>query len=612
MPESIRITKDLILPLSLFTDAMAVFGRRGSGKTNTAAVLVEHALDAGVQVVILDPKDEWYGLRSSRSGKQAAYRIPVLGGHSPDALPLGEHDGAALADLLVTERLPAVICTQTLPSTAAEKRFARDFCTQLLKRKAEPKYRSPLLMVFEEARRFAPQRVDKDETKLLKAVVEIIRLGRTYGFGALLIDQRPASVHKDVMQLELLVCHQITTPHDRKALKEWVQANDAEDREQEFLGSLASLAKGEAWFWAPAYEDLFQRVSVPLRKTFDASVTPGVGQDVTPQRLASFDQTAFAKQLAATIEQQKADDPAELKRQIASLKKELVLQRAKSETPVVDEGAVATAVGKAIVRRDLQWHPLLDEANRSIHTLRERLRDVAEAAETTVEECPLVQPPSELPEGVEAVPRGYHHGGAETRSTRGVAHRTAPPRDSLLDNRQPRRTAFSEGETDLRPAHQRILNALAWLAVHGLDRPDRSLVAAVAGVSPRSSSYRNDVSRLSSLGLVAYPQQGNIRLTDAGANLARAPEQALSLADYHQAWRDCPALRRAHVRLLDVVIDQHPGAISRDDLAEFAGVSPASSSFRNDVSRLSSFGLIRYPEQGYVAATELLFPVGLA
>ena len=39
-----------------------------------------------------------------------------------------------------------------------------------------------------------------------------------------------------------------------------------------------------------------------------------------------------------------------------------------------------------------------------------------------------------------------------------------------------------------------------------------------------------------------------------------------------------------------------------------AGVSPSSSSYANNVSRLSSFGLIRYPEQGMVAATELLFP----
>jgi hypothetical protein len=84
----------------------------------------------------------------------------------------------------------------------------------------------------------------------------------------------------------------------------------------------------------------------------------------------------------------------------------------------------------------------------------------------------------------------------------------------------------------------------------------------------------------------------------------------LSLEEYHNAWRDCPALRPAHVRLLDVVIDHHPIAISREDLAEFAGVSPQSSSFRNDVSRRSSFGLIRYPQQGLVAATELLFPAG--
>jgi uncharacterized protein len=131
--------------------------------------------------------------------------------------------------------------------------------------------------------------------------------------------------------------------------------------------------------------------------------------------------------------------------------------------------------------------------------------------------------------------------------------------------------------------------------------------ALVAGVSPRSSSYRNDVSRLSSLGVVAYPQQGSLQLTPAGLDLAQATDRC-RWKEYHNAWRNSPALRPARVRLLDVVIDEHPQAISREDLAEAAGVSPQSSSYRNDASRLSSFGLIRYPEQGMVAATELLFP----
>jgi hypothetical protein len=52
--------------------------------------------------------------------------------------------------------------------------------------------------------------------------------------------------------------------------------------------------------------------------------------------------------------------------------------------------------------------------------------------------------------------------------------------------------------------------------------------------------------------------------------------------------------------------------MSRDELAAAVGVSAASSSFANDVSRLSSIGLARYPQAGRVAAGPLLFPDGLA
>ena len=39
--------------------------------------------------------------------------------------------------------------------------------------------------------------------------------------------------------------------------------------------------------------------------------------------------------------------------------------------------------------------------------------------------------------------------------------------------------------------------------------------------------------------------------------------------------------------------------------------SPTSSGFSNNLGRLRSLGLVDYPESGTVAATPLLFPVGL-
>ena len=53
------------LPLEVVTQAMAVHGVRGRGKTVTVSVLVEEMLKLGIQVVVIDPTDVWWGLKSS-------------------------------------------------------------------------------------------------------------------------------------------------------------------------------------------------------------------------------------------------------------------------------------------------------------------------------------------------------------------------------------------------------------------------------------------------------------------------------------------------------------------------------------------------------------------
>jgi hypothetical protein len=43
------------------------------------------------------------------------------------------------------------------------------------------------------------------------------------------------------------------------------------------MESLASLPVGTAWVWSPGYLELFQRVTIRARETFDSSATPKAG-----------------------------------------------------------------------------------------------------------------------------------------------------------------------------------------------------------------------------------------------------------------------------------------------------------------------------------------------
>jgi hypothetical protein len=105
----------------------------------------------------------------------------------------------------------------------------------------------PLHLFLEECHEYLPQQ--RGEPGLLAAWQRIVRQGRFKGIGCTLVSQRSAAVNKDVLnQAEVLVAMRVLAPHDRAAIKGWVEVHgDA----AEVLGSLHLLADGEGWVWAP-------------------------------------------------------------------------------------------------------------------------------------------------------------------------------------------------------------------------------------------------------------------------------------------------------------------------------------------------------------------------
>src|SRR5438132_10537315 len=96
------------LPADAVTQAIACLGRRGSGKTNTAVVMVEELLKAKNVIVWIDPVGVAWGLRSSRDGKDAGFPVLIMGGEHAD-VPLQATAGKTVAQFLVADRVPAVL-----------------------------------------------------------------------------------------------------------------------------------------------------------------------------------------------------------------------------------------------------------------------------------------------------------------------------------------------------------------------------------------------------------------------------------------------------------------------------------------------------------------------
>lgn len=323
MTKTLNISRTLKLPIDAVTGTAAVVGMRGVGKTSTCTVLAEEMIDADAQAVIIDPTDAWYGIASSADGKGPGREVYVFGnmrsGHAD--LQLEPGSGALIADVVVDEGINCVLSMRHL-TPSQQREWVRDFASRLYDRKGEPEHRTAVHLFIDEAKEYLPQ---KGSTVCAEVLTRIVTLGRSSGIGCTLITQRPALVDKDVLsQCETLVAMRTSYNLDRKSLEGWIEAHDPGDRRDEFMKSIASLPVGTAWVWSPGEWDLFQKVAIRPRSTFDSSGTPKAGQQaLVPRARATVDLASLGERLAATIARSEEKDPVKLRARVADLERQL-------------------------------------------------------------------------------------------------------------------------------------------------------------------------------------------------------------------------------------------------------------------------------------------------
>ncbi len=343
--KSLRISRNLALPLEAVTQTFAILAKRGVGKTYLALVMTEELLKAGLQVVVVDPVGVCWGLRSSADGKRPGLPIIVLGGDHGD-VPLEASAGETIANFIIEEHQSAVL-DLSLFRKNEQVRFMTDFAERLYL-----KNRSALHLVLDEADAFAPQRPMPGQQRMLGTMQDLVRRGRARGIGVTLVTQRAAVLSKDVLtQVEVLVALRTISPQDRKAVEAWIAAHDVEDKRDAFMESLPSLPIGTAWFWSPGWLDIFKKVSVRKRETFDSSATPKAGSRAAqPRKLAPVDLDALRTRIRSTIEKAAANDPKQLRRRIAELERQAASKRPEVKTEHVEVPVVKESQIKALER----------------------------------------------------------------------------------------------------------------------------------------------------------------------------------------------------------------------------------------------------------------------
>ena len=220
----------LHLPLEAVTETFAIIANRGGGKSSTGRVLAEELHSVGSPVVVLDPKGDWHGIRSSTDGKHAGLPFVILGGDHGD-IPLHPDAGELVADTLVAARASAVLDLSALSKTKA-RTFATAFAERLYRANREP-----LHLIVDEGDILIPQRAAADTMRLLGAMEDLAKRGRHRGLGMTVISQRPADVSKSVLDLmETLIVLRVTGPKTRKAIMDWVDDHTDDGQQTRELG----------------------------------------------------------------------------------------------------------------------------------------------------------------------------------------------------------------------------------------------------------------------------------------------------------------------------------------------------------------------------------------
>lgn len=566
----LRLSDDLELPLDVVTQTVAILAKRRAGKSYTMRRLAEQLFLAGQQVVIVDPKGDQWGIRSAADGKGPGLPIVILGGEHGDK-PIVPSAGEVVAKLVVVERVSVLLDLSPFRKHEVAT-FMTGFLEALYRLKAREAYRTPVMLVIDEADAVAPQKPQRGEERMLGAAEDIVRRGGQRGIGCVLVTQRSAVLNKNVLtQAQMLVALRTIAPQDLAAMDAWIQVHGTREQREALMASLPSLPVGDAWFWAPGWptaDGIFKRVHVLPIETFDSGATPKPGaKPIEPQAAASVDLETFERQMAETIERAQADDPKALRAQIAELRKQLAAKVEIREVEVVRESQLA------------------------------RLEKLAEKARVAIDTY------LSAARAIEGIVARATHDKPQLVGTNGV-HRAPAPRLAMAPIHQTPRPVAPTG--DLSGPEQRILDATAWLEVTNQEQAqEQAAVAFLAGYTVGGGAFNNPRGRLHSRGLIEY-RGGALALTDAGRALAAVPAAALTSAELHE--RVLARLPGPEARILRVLLDAFPQAVENDDLARRAGYEPGGGAFNNPRGRLRSLGLVTYPQKGVVAASSVLFP----
>ncbi len=283
--------------VDILTGRGFITGKSGSGKSNTASVILENLLDNNFPVLIVDSDGEYYGLKEE-------YEILHVGADEECDIQVTSDHAEKIASLALEENIPIILDVSGYLDEADANALILETTRHLFAK--EKKLKKPFLLVIEECHEYIPEKSGMGEAG--KMLIKVGKRGRKHGLGIVGISQRPADVKKDfITQCDWLVWHRLTWRNDTKVVGRILGS--------EYARAVEELGDGEGFLVAD-WSDALRRVQFHRKRTFDAGATPGL-EDFERPELKSVSGDLVSE--LTTISDKKAQQESE----VADLRQEL-------------------------------------------------------------------------------------------------------------------------------------------------------------------------------------------------------------------------------------------------------------------------------------------------
>ncbi len=431
-------------------------------------------------------------------------------------------------------------------------RFWIDFASTLFRHTKGSRW-----LAVDEIHNFAPKGkvFDADAGKALHWANRLASEGLGKGLQMLFASQRPQKVHNDTLtSAETLIAMRVLHPSDRGAVSDWIKGcGDSEG--SEVLSSLAQMERGEGWVWSPEIGFGPKRVKFPMFKTYDSFRAQSVEDVKKITGWAEVDLAEIRSKFEAALQRAKADDPKELRKQIASLTAELKKANTFQSTQRPPEPPKIIET------------PILTGADRGLLVAyREMAIKTWEASEMYRLQSVLVK---EAIDRVLAQSKGVKHTLTKPSNPAPVQHKSY--------------VSTIRTDSDVVGAERKILTVLAQYP----DGKDKVALAHISGYTV-NGHFNNLLGSLRSKG---FAQPGNpVRITDEGLKALGDFTPLPTGRELQEYWMN--KVPNAETRILRPLLEAYPRGLMKEDLASAAGYT-VNGHFNNLLGHLRTIGIVQ-------------------